>query len=307
MLAAIDAGSNTLRLLIGEVADGKVVPHNYLREITRLAGGFTAEDGLSPEARERTISALQGFALTCQKSKVSQIRAVGTAAFRQAVNGHNFAEAIRTATGIPLDIISGDTEAGYMVDGVLSALDPIPADALLVDIGGGSTEFVLCSQGERLWSVSMPLGVVALTEGCDSQQLRQETINESLKDMIGDLTEACRGLNIDPAGLALVGTAGTVTTLAALDMGMTEYDWRRVNNYSISLSRLVEWHDRLEPMGIEARETLAGMEPGRGDLIPAGLDIILCLMRHLKLTSLVVSDFGLLEGLLLSVSKAVKT
>ena len=146
MLAAIDAGSNTLRLLVGKVTNGRVLPEFYLRRISRLAGGFTHNEGLSPEARERTLIAFQEFAETCRQAEVKQVRAIGTAAFRQAVNGEHFAREIREITQLPLEIISGGVEAEYMASGVLSALDPMPPHALIVDIGGGSTEFVLCSR-----------------------------------------------------------------------------------------------------------------------------------------------------------------
>ena len=119
-----------------------------------------------------------------------------------------------------------------------------------------------------------------------------------------DVTSACRGALLDPDRLTLVGTAGTVTTLAALDMQMNEYDWQRVNNYSLPLPRLQYWQACLAPMHPAERETLPGMEAGRGDLITTGLEIILRLMSRLGTDSLTVSDFGLLEGVLASMQKS---
>jgi exopolyphosphatase/guanosine-5'-triphosphate,3'-diphosphate pyrophosphatase len=292
MLAAIDAGSNTLRLLVGRVTAGKVIPGHYLRRICRLAGGFTKEEGLTPQAMERTLLALQEFAEVCRQADVKRVRAVGTAAFRQAVNGAAFAEEIRRTTQLPLEIISGEVEAERMAIGVLSALDPLPAAALIVDIGGGSTEFVLCAQQQVVWTCSLPLGVVRLVEGHPSAASRQQVIADILAGLPDELHTAGQSAGSALADLVLVGTAGTVTTLAALDMQMQDYDWRRVNNYCLSLARLQDWQTRLMPLSPAEREALPGMEAGRGDLIIAGLEIILCLMVQTGVNTLTVSDFG---------------
>lgn len=305
MLAAIDAGSNTLRLLVGEVNDGRVVPRSYLRRITRLAGDFSPQQGLSPLARQRTLSALQEFAAVCRQSEIAGIRAVGTAAFRQALNGVTFVAEIRAVTGLPMEIITSDQEARYMGAGVLSALEPIPAHALIVDIGGGSTEFVLCAKDRIVWARSLPLGVVRLTESHANPLQRQQAIAGLLTGLKAELLAVCATARIDPGTLVLVGTAGSVTSLAALDLQMERYDWRRINNYSLSLSRLQDWQTRLLPLAATEREALPGMEAGRGDLIMAGLEIVLWLLRHLFADRLVVSDFGLLEGLLLGLQNDV--
>lgn len=307
MLAAIDAGSNTLRLLIGEAIAGKVAPELYLRRICRLAGDFTEEEGLSPAAMERTLLALNDFSETCQKFKVAQIKAIGTAAFRQSVNGEHFASQIRSKTRLPLEIISGDLEAKYMAVGVLSALEPIPEQSLIVDIGGGSTEFVLCSRGDVIWSRSLPLGVVRLTEGHPSIVARDKYIDEMVAGLTIEIERTCQTADIDFAALELVGTAGTVTTLAALDMQMTEYDWRRVNNYVLTTAALQHWKSKLMPLSISEREALPGMEAGRGDLILAGLAILLRLIQKMNNKHVIVSDFGILEGLLVSMRCSHKT
>ena len=304
MLAAIDAGSNTLRLLIGKVQNGKVAPLLYERRICRLAGGFKDEEGLSPEAMERTLFAFLQFADVCEKNKVKKVRAVGTAAFRQAINGEKFVSKVRAATHLPLHVISGEEEAETMAAGVLCALDPIPDHVLIVDIGGGSTEFVLCAKQKVLWARSLPLGVVRLIEGHESPQARQHFITQTLAQLNVELESACVSNKVDIDSVALVGTAGTVTTLAALDQQMTEYDWRQINNYVMPPSKIQYWQELLAPLSPLERESLPGMEAGRGDLILAGIEIILGVMQLLHNTSLTVSDFGILEGLLLSLESS---
>jgi len=304
MLAAIDAGSNTLRLLIGKVQNGKVAPLLYERRICRLAGGFKDTEGLSPEAMERTLFAFQEFAEVCAKNNIKKVMAVGTAAFRQAINGEKFTIKVRSTTQLPLQIISGEEEAETMTAGVLSALDPIPDNALIVDIGGGSTEFVLCSKQKVLWARSLSLGVVRLTEGHESPEARQHFITQTLAQLNVELERVCVANNLDIGSVALVGTAGTVTTLAALDQQMTEYDWRQINNYVMPLSKIQYWQQLLTPLSSLERESLPGMEAGRGDLILAGIEIILGVMQLLNNASLTVSDFGILEGLLLSLESS---
>jgi exopolyphosphatase/guanosine-5'-triphosphate,3'-diphosphate pyrophosphatase len=304
MLAAIDAGSNTLRLLIGAVDAGKVIPAHYERCICRLAGGFSVEEGLSPEAQERTLFAFRKFSEICKQHNVQKIRAVGTAAFRQAANGEKFACEVRSDTLLPLEIISGEKEAETMTDGVLSALAPTPENALIIDIGGGSTEFVLCSAGKILWSSSLPLGVVHLTEGYASPETRQQEISRVIGQLNKDLSRVCASNDVDIEAISLVGTAGTVTTLAALDQQMVTYDWQKINNYVMPFSKLSFWEERLGALDPTEREALAGMEAGRGDLIIAGIEILIGLMKTMNMTALTVSDFGILEGLLLSLESS---
>jgi exopolyphosphatase / guanosine-5'-triphosphate,3'-diphosphate pyrophosphatase len=296
MKAAIDIGSNSVRMLLGEVFHGQVVPDHYFRHVTRLAGGYDPLTGITAEASERTLCALELFAQVCDKNKPTCTRAVATEAVRRAVNGQQFVADALLRTGFNVEIIDGEEEAVLSSAGVLAALKPQPAVALIFDIGGGSTEFIMIKEGKRLWQKSYPLGVVSLTEAYDS--------GVGIERILTVLTEDLRvaGLSSLLAGgeCELVGTAGTVTTLAALDLAMTEYDWQRINNYILSQSKLLSLYERLLPLTTTERELLAGVEKGRGDLIVHGAAIVLSLMKLLGKECLRASDFGLLEGVLLS-------
>lgn len=299
MQAAIDVGTNTVRLLVGKVDGGRLQPQQYARRITRLGGGYSEIEGLSPQARGRTLAALTEFSQICAEFDVERVRAVGTAAFRRAVNGQSFAREVAEQTGLPLEVISGDEEARLTVAGVMSALDPVPPAALVMDIGGGSTEFALVASGRILWEQSLPLGVVRLCEEVAAPAEQQRIIHAALQTVHGEIAGASGTL---PAGLRLVGTAGTVTTLAAIDMAMTSYDWRRVNNYRLPADRLRALHAQLAPLTATAREAIPGLEPGRGDLILPGLEIVLAAIEIFSADALVVSDFGILEGVLLGLA-----
>lgn len=299
MRAAIDVGSNTVRMLLASVAaDGILVPLHYSRKVTRLGGGFTRES-LSSEGMERTLLALHQFAAELGAAKVEEVIAVGTAALRRAKNGKEFVARIRHETGLVVDVIDGEKEAYLAATGVLAALDPKPSHALIFDIGGGSTEFILVADGKHLFHRSYPLGVVSLCEGGGdaSKQLRQ--IDNCLDALQRDLRTVGALDQVHDSRALLVGTAGTVTTLAALQLGMEDYDWRRVNNLVLTQRDLQNWANRLARLDVTERERLPGLEKGRGDLILPGVMIVLQLLRRFSRDRLTVSDFGLLEGLLL--------
>ncbi len=300
MRAAIDVGTNTVRLLLGESRDGLLHPARYYRKITRLGGGFKPERGLADAAMDRTLSALKEISLILASVEVEKTRAVGTAALRKARNGTEFAARVKKETGLPLRIIDGNEEALLCGRGVLSALDPIPAHSLIFDIGGGSTEFILCAESVVTFHKSFPLGVVGLVENLPSSSAQEAYIDEILQNLVKDLEAHGATDGIFSCEGALIGTAGTVTTLAALRLKMTEYDWRRVNNLVLSGDELRFLYRLLEPLSLSDRESLPGMEKGRGDLILPGLRIVNAVLGCFRKDRLRVSDFGLLEGLLLN-------
>ncbi|MBW2477568.1 MAG: exopolyphosphatase [Deltaproteobacteria bacterium] len=303
VFAAIDVGSNTVRLLLADIESDKLLPRRYVRRITRLRGGMTTEQGLAANSRQRTLEALREFTEICRQEKVLEIKAVATAAFRQACNGHQFAKEIHRVTGLPLEIIPGSEEARLTALGVLSVLDPIPKHVLIVDIGGASTEFVLHSCGRPVWLASRPFGVVSLTESYRDTQVRRHHINQELAAVGNELAQQCNALSLCFSDLALVGTAGTVTTLAALDQKMDSYDWRRVNNSRLDKLTIHHLYNTLAPLTLEQRECLPGVERGRGDLIVTGIETVLSTMDMIGANELLVSDFGILEGCLLSLAE----
>lgn len=303
MPASIDVGTNTVRLLIGEVTDGRVVPERYRRAITRLGGGFSREKGLTPAAMSRTLEALQGFAEEIRSEGVQSVRAVGTEALRKAPNGGQFAEKVETQTGLLLEIIDGNEEARLTSAGVLAALSPQPDQCLIFDIGGGSTEFILAEGGRVSFHKSYPLGVVRLAEDVSSTEEQTRVVKAIIDELVHDLAANGCKLNKEK-NFALVGTAGTVTTLAAVDMEMEDYDWRRVNNYRLERQELTEIYQRLLDLSPEEREEVPGMEKGRGDLIIPGISVVLELLAKIDCSFLIVSDFGLLEGALIELSSS---
>lgn len=297
-VAAIDVGTNTARLLIARFdSSGRITPILLKRHITRLGGGFSRETGISREARERTVSALADFAEEIRRHGVTRVRAVATSAVRDAANGRAFCDEAFAVTGIRIEIIDGKKEGVLTLRGVMAEIDDRSGNFLVFDVGGGSTEFTLARGEEMLFTRSLPLGVVRLTEGKATPEAMEEKITRELTGLRAEIQRA--GLLGCLDGATLVGTAGTATTLAAIDLGLTEYDYRLVNNHTLSREGIRRIYETLLPLTPAERLTVPGMEKGREDLIIAGILITLRTMEMFGLDRLKVSDFGLLEGVLL--------
>jgi exopolyphosphatase/guanosine-5'-triphosphate,3'-diphosphate pyrophosphatase len=300
-IASIDLGTNTARLLIGTCVNGRVERLRICRRITRLGGGFTREHGISPEAAERTLAAMKDFAVTLREYNVEHLRAVATSAVRDAANGTDFCRIVENKTGIRLEVISGDEEGRLTLLGVNSGLDKQTEVLLVFDVGGGSTEYTIAANSEILFTASLPLGVVRLTEGKGAVAAMDDKIRRELAQLLKMIAGA--GLNGRLAQATLVGTAGTATTLAAIDLGLTDYDYRKVNNHHITASRIKELLAQLLPLSpVERLQQIAGLEEGREDLIVAGTLLTLASMEMLGFSSMKVSDYGLLEGVLLDLA-----
>jgi exopolyphosphatase/guanosine-5'-triphosphate,3'-diphosphate pyrophosphatase len=296
-VAAIDLGTNTARLLIAEKD-----PYRQLlltRTITRLGGGFSREQGLSEEAQQRSLAALKEFAARISEHRVTRVRAVATSAVRDAVNGGSFCQRVLAETGIRLEIIDGAEEALLTLRGVASILDEQEGELAVFDVGGGSTEYTLAGEGEPLFSRSLPIGVVRLTEGKAGVAEMEDKIRRELALFKGELEAA--GLLERFGRATLIGTAGTATTLAAIQIGMADYDYRRVNNHTMPRSEVERIFALLAPLSPGERLKIQGLEPGREDLIIAGTLVVLLTMRMFGFRSFKVSDSGLLEGLILGV------
>ena len=304
-MAAIDLGTNTARLLIGSRLGTGIDQKLIMRRITRLGGNFTTESGISDDARKRSLSALKDFSIAIAGHGVKSYRAVATSAVRDAVNGEQFCREVYKETGISLEVIDGNTEGLLTLRGVLAGLDEVPEHLLVFDVGGGSTEFTLARGSEPLFSMSLPLGVVRLTEGKSSIAAMEDKIDRELLT----LTEELEGMGLlaKARSAVVVGTAGTATTLAAISMQMADYDYRKVNNYCLGLEGIRSIFSKLLPLTPEERLKIPGMERGREDLIIAGTLLTMKTLSCFRSSVLKVSDFGLLEGLLLSVCSDVNS
>ncbi|MDX2481600.1 MAG: hypothetical protein QNK24_14850 [Desulfuromusa sp.] len=298
MYAVIDVGSNTTRMLLGDCHKGAIQPHSHYREITRLAGGFSESTGLSAIGMDKTLATLKSYKKTIAAHNISHVRVVGTAALRRAQNQQVFLDKVLAATGLVIEVIDGVEEAQLTTMGVLSVVAPIANSTVVIDIGGGSTELTCLMDGQVRFQASYPIGVVQLCEECFSDAERQQLIDAAFKKFAASI----KAIGLADRPYQLIGTAGTITTLAAIHLQLEIYAAGLINNHELSVYWLEGFQQKLKLISVPEREALIGMEQGRGDLILPGLQILLTLLRQLQLSSLRVSDSGLLEGIILSLT-----
>jgi len=298
--AAIDVGTNTLRLLVAEAVtpDEFAILHEE-QEITRLGEGLLPTRLLQDAPRRRSLTVLRRFADTARSFKTEEIASVATSAVREARNGKEFLDETARETGLALRVIDGREEARLTLLGVRHGLRLGLRRVLAIDIGGGSTEFVL-ARGEVIEGiVSTGLGVVKLAE--EYLVSDPPTIGElrSVKEVVRARIDRLRGELPGLEGAQLVGTAGTVTTLAAIDLALVTYDRQTVQGHCLRLARVMELLDRLVALPLQERRGIPGLEPGRADIILAGAAILAVSMERLGYHELRVSNDGLREGILL--------
>jgi len=308
--AAIDIGSNTFRMMIAKTARPEhITPWDiqaYTHHIVRLGEGLHESGHLCEAAMQRALDAFHDFARLLNEYNVDteHTHAVATAAMREADNGTLFCQRVAKETGINIHVIDGEIEAELSLLGACAVLPQhIRHDFLLFDIGGGSTEFVRTQHEQCLDAISRKLGVVRLVEAHlhsnppsehDYQAMRQ-TCEQHL-DAVETYwsTTSPTDIHTPPA---LVGTAGTVTTLAAIDLNMYDYDANLINKHHISYSRFLELKNKLLKMALNERQAMPSIEAGRADLMIAGIAIIDSIFERWGHQDLRIIDAGLLEGI----------
>ncbi len=305
--AAIDVGTNTLRLLIGYVDKGKLVRLSAERALTRLGRDIPHKGILNEDSIEKSIISLIQFKASIEKYKTHNTIAVGTSALRDAGNSREFIEAVMARTGISINIVSGDKEAELTVLGVLGNCPELSMPAFITDIGGGSTEWIFFDAASTIAAKSsLQVGVVRLYQQfIHSDPPAPAEIKTIKKAVFESVTQSflISGINSEiKAGeiKSFVATGGTATTVAAIDMGLDTYDADSIHLHTISFYKLKALLEHLLSVPLCERAIVMGLEPERADIIIPGIIILLTLMEILKTDAVTVSDYGLLEGILLN-------
>ncbi len=298
--AAIDVGTNTIRLLVADAEDSRTYrPVFQDQVVTRLGERLQETTLLAAGAVERTIAVLQRFAETAKAMGAKEVVAVATSAAREANNQREFLDRARREAGVELQVASEETEATLTALGVSHALGPAWPDMLIIDIGGGSTEFIALKAGKPAGHISLPIGVVKITEAflkTDPPTAEEfEAASHSLREAIDQVPASLEM----PKGGALVGTAGTPTTLAAIDLALGTYDGARVTGHRLPRGRIQELFAYLCTLPLAERRHVVGLEPARADVILAGALLTREIMQLFGFDELTVSDGGLREGILL--------
>lgn len=300
-LAAVDVGTNSVRLMIGEVRDGRVDQIERLMRITRLGAGVDASRRLDPAAVERTLAVLREFREVLDTHGSPPVRATATSAARDATNREDlFGPA--ADLGFELELLSGDDEAALSFLGATSGLDPAthPGPYLVVDIGGGSTEFVYGDAAPDS-SVSLPMGCVRTTEQyLESDPPAPEELSVAVTAVRDDLAEVSRALPHIEKARTFVGLAGTITTVAAVELGQVEYDRDAIHHLELSRDQVEDVFRTLATETADERRLNPGLEEGRVDVIVGGTLVLATILRTFALDSVLVSEADILDGLVLS-------
>jgi exopolyphosphatase/guanosine-5'-triphosphate,3'-diphosphate pyrophosphatase len=305
---ALDLGTNNCRLLIARPSDGGFTVIDAFSRIVRLGDGLSQTGKLSDEAMDRAVAALSVCADKLRRRNVSLSRSVATEACRRAANGKKFLERVRNETGIALEIIEPAEEARLAMLGCHKLLEPGDGPALIFDIGGGSTELVLIDQVSgvpkiRSWW-SAPWGVVSLTESEGRQAIEGEDRVKAYKRMRERVRRSFdqfeRMLPKDRKGIRLLGTSGTVTTLASVHLALPSYDRRAVDGLHVPIDAMHTISTMIAEMDYEERSALPCIGPDRADLVVAGCAILEAILEIWPAKKLGVADRGIREGILRS-------
>lgn len=299
VIAGIDIGTNTLRLLISDIGDSHFKEIYSERKTTRLGEGLSNLGCLAENAIARSLSTLKNFRSIIDRYSIDKVVVVATSAVREAENRQYFIDLVRKETGFDIELISGEEEARRTFLGVLHVLDRGVGNIVAIDIGGGSTEFICGSRNKITSKISIDLGVVKLTE----RYIKSDPVSQTdLASMQDEIANKIKGVIIqikDIKGARLVGTAGSITTLAAIDQRMEAYNPLRINNYILKLASLEDIYSNLISKSLAERKKIVGLEPGREDIIVAGAAILKIAMKEMGYDSLIVSDYGLREGIVI--------
>ncbi|MBA9003585.1 Ppx/GppA phosphatase family protein [Thermomonospora cellulosilytica] len=303
-VAAVDCGTNSVRLLIADIAGGRLTDLERRMEIVRLGEGVDRTGRLAPQALERTFTAMRGYAKLIDQHGAERVRVAATSATRDAANRDEFVAGVLDVFGVEPEVITGDEEAELSFLGAtreLAELRP-PRPYLVVDIGGGSTEFVLGSSHAQA-ARSVNIGCVRMTErhvrpgqAEPGAPPAPEQIAAAVADIDAALAAVRETVPVDEAR-TLVGLAGSVTTVAGIALGLAEYDPGRIHLSRITAAQVHQVTRDLLRMTHDERAAIGVMHPGRVDVIGMGALILDRIMREYGFGAVVVSEHDILDGL----------
>lgn len=279
---AIDIGTNSCRLLIAEPEERGLKVWRRSMVTTRIGEGVDRHRMISPDALERTVAGLADLNRQLAEYKTTQIRVAATSAVRESANSAEFVERVWQELNWKVEVISGQEEAELSYLGVKRGL-PLPLAPLVVDLGGGSTEFML--EDPLPWQTSLPVGAVRATEAAYSDA----DIKSVLAALPPDLTNK---------SAPMVAVGGTATSLAAMKMGLKQYDSDLVHGQVLSKTEVDHWLHFLQGMSLAERSQVPGLQPKRADIIVQGIRILSLIMEHLGYEQLLVSESDILDGMI---------
>lgn len=298
-VAALDCGTNTIRLLIADLdpATGHEVEVVREMQVVRLGEGVDRTGELSAAALGRFFGALDTYVALIEEHGAERVRCCATSAARDAKNAEAFSRGVEQRIGVPPEVVAGDEEARLSYAGATRALHTgLRAPYLVLDIGGGSTEVILGNDdGEVLGAHSLDIGSVRMTE---RHLLSDPPTTDEVRAAVEDVDAALDGCRVDPAdAAAVIGVAGTVTTMAAAVLDLRAYDRTVINHAVLGRAAIQGTTQSLLAMTVEERRALPFMHPGRADVIGGGALILDRVLRRATVDSMLVSESDILDGI----------
>ena len=301
VVAAVDCGTHSTRLLVArQGADGTLDTLERLMTVTRLGAGLGAAGRLAPEAIGRTVEVLHRYREVMDVHGVVAVRAATTSAARDAANRQDLLDAAEAALGAPLEVLSAQDEGRLAFRGATTGLDPDEGPFLVFDIGGGSTEFAVGTGGAE-GVVSVDVGCVRLTEAhLEHDPPWASELSAAISVVQAHLEDVARDLPAAREAKLAVGLAGTVSTVAAVEIGLASYDRDRIHHFRLSRAAAEDVFRTLATESLADRVLNPGLEPARADVIVGGCCALVATMRFFDLDEVLVSESDILDGLALA-------
>ena len=303
-VGTIDIGTNSMRLLIADYENNKIKNRKKYINTTRIGQGVDKEGYITEEALERNLKALKDFSDKCVQEKCEKVYCMGTSALRDSKNGQYFVDRAKELTNIDVKIICGQEESNLGFMGVLEGTEGNKKDDILVmDIGGGSTEFIVGNEDGIKFSKSENVGALRMTEKfITTDPISVEEFNNMTKfieDTISSTLEKLKSMHISK----LVGIGGAITSLSAINQQLEIYSMEKVHNSVVTKKELEKILQNLKNMTLNDKKTIKGLQPKRADIITAGVKILHIVMENLEFEEIMISEYDNLEGLICQNSK----
>lgn len=307
--AAIDVGTNSVRLLLAEKNNNSLINAEKFVNTTRLGSCIDDMGNISQEGIDRTVDAIVKFGEMARGYNCEKIFCIGTAALRNAKNSDVFAAEVKKRANINLDIISGEKEANLGYIGVIGGISLGEDLVLIIDIGGGSTEFILGSSKDIFYKKSLNIGALILTEKFISKMPEKkeelnslyEYINSEVSSLYNDIKDSKLGELVSVgSNIKLVGIGGTVTQTSAINQKMIKYSREKIHMSVVTKENVINQIRDISALNIEERRNVIGLQPKRAEIIVTGELILKSIMENFGFDDIIISEYDNLEGLLLS-------
>lgn len=295
-ICVIDIGTNSMRLLVSDFKDNKFMTRKKYVNTTRIGKGVDEFGYLTKDAIDNNVNALIEFKKICDENKCEQVYCIGTSALRDSKNKEEFIKNAKEKTNIDVSVISGEEESYLGFKGVLSGVET-SENILVIDIGGGSTEFIVGNSKEILFSKSEDIGALRLTEKFFDDKFSNEESILNMENFINNTIKETINIIKNYEIGKVVGIGGTITSVSAINQELEVYSMEKIHNSEIYSNNIENIFDNLKNMTLDDKKKVKGLQEKRADIIVSGVGILNIIMKNIEKDTIVVSEYDNLEGL----------